>query len=157
MGDLVCRLLALSATAVFSWEHSTPSVALTRTRKTREFLGRSPHLLQPRQPSPSGQGPPTLSTPCADACRCSRRSPLRSTSTRAQETASRRSQRRRAWQLASTRVSWQTFSAALVVPWCLSSTTGRRSTLTCEFLGDLTGSHYFQRRQGSSVYSASRP
>merc|ERR1711976_661738 len=96
------------------------------------FWAPCPLSLQRRLRSPSVLEPRILLTPCADACRCSRRSLWRSTSTRAPWTASRRSLPKRAWQRACTRGSSRTWSVALAVPWCLSCTIARRCTSVSE-------------------------
>merc|ERR1712048_779084 len=80
---------------------------------------------------PSAQVPHIPLTPCADACRCNRRSLWRNTSTRALGIVSRRSLLRKAWRKACTKGSLQTSSAALAVLWSLSCTIVRRCTLAC--------------------------
>merc|ERR1712160_106557 len=71
-------------------------------------------------------------TPSVVACRCSPRSPSRSTCTRARVIASRRSLRRRVWRRVSTKVSWPMSSAALEELWSWSSTTVPRPTWNCK-------------------------
>merc|ERR1712066_1055070 len=58
--------------------------------------------------------------------------PVRSTCTRAQGTASRRSPPRRAWPRACTRGSWPTSCVASVAPWFSSSTTAPRTCWASE-------------------------
>merc|ERR1719210_536010 len=129
------RWWELLATEACSWDVSTQSLALTRTRVTRASLGQLPRSLQLRLRSQLALELHTPLTLCDVDCRCSRRSHQRSTSTKVQEIASKRSPLRRAWRLACTRVSWQTSCVALVAPSCLSSTTVPRPT--SEFEGQI--------------------
>merc|ERR1712179_71846 len=67
-------------------------------------------------------------TPCDDASKCRARSRPKSTSTKAQWTASRKLLQKRDWLQVCTKDLQQTFCAVWVVPWFWCSMTGRRLT-----------------------------
>merc|ERR1712151_1176156 len=100
----------------------TPSPALILTKATREYWVPSPPSPQLRQRSQSAPEPHTLLTPSGVVFRCSRRNHPRSTSTKALEIASKRSQQKRGWPLACTRGLWQTSCEVLAEHWCWCST-----------------------------------
>merc|ERR1711924_218750 len=108
------------------------SLASTHTKRTRVFWGPCPRSLQHRLRSPLVLELRIPSTLCVDACRCSRRNPSRSISTRAPWTASRRSLPRRAWPRACTRDSLRTSLEAWEALSCLCFTIARRRTWACE-------------------------
>merc|ERR1712038_1207523 len=136
------RCLALSATVACSLEPSTLSLASTPTKATRACSERCQHSQRHRLPSRSVLEQPTHSTQSVVVCRCSPKSPLRSTSTRELVIASRRLLPRKVWRLGFTRDSWQMFSEASAAPLCSCSTTGRRPTSTSEIVWDAAGDRF---------------
>merc|ERR1712194_577078 len=137
---------------------STPLLESTHTSPTRVSWVPFPPSQRRRQPLPLVLARLTHSTLFADACRCNPRSRLRSTSTRAPDTASRRSLLRRASPLACTRDSWQMCCAVSVARSSSYSTTGLRicsaselrlsSYRSCSLYLDATraNAHRFGRR-----------
>merc|ERR1712039_675893 len=97
--------------------------------KRQGHHGCSHYLLLPRLQSPSVQVRHTHLTPCVVVCRCSQRSQLRSTSTRAPWTASRRSRQKKAWLQVCSKDLLRTSSAALAEHSCLCCTIVPKSTL----------------------------
>merc|ERR1712117_433205 len=128
MGVSACQLSVLSAIVACSLVVSIRSPASTRTKPTKALWGPFPRSQQHRRPSQSELARPTHSTQCAVACRCSQRSHLKSISTRALETVSRRLLQKRGLLQACTRDSWLMCCEASVAHSSLCSTIGPRLT-----------------------------
>merc|ERR1712032_158260 len=124
--DLVFLWLVLLATVDCNWEPLTQLQVRTHGKRTRASLVQSAPSLPHRRPSQSVLVPHTPLTPCDDASKCRARSRPKSTSTKAQWTASRKLLQKRDWLQVCTKDLQQTFCAVWVVPWFWCSMTGRR-------------------------------